>query len=153
MVKLRLKRCGRKQRATWRTWSAVDFFSIHHFILSRNEWALGSTSFVRFYYNPLFLLGCNVNSTWWSSSRKYLFISQGQGSRVNTNQYVGTNFVSIFLISKSKGSDSNNFSMQKENPFELVKLFRSKVYHAGINCSYDSFIERNHKKGFVAAIF
>jgi len=25
MVKLRLKRCGRKQRATWRTWSAVEF--------------------------------------------------------------------------------------------------------------------------------
>jgi len=30
MVKLRLKRCGRKQRATWRTWSIVDF-AIHHF--------------------------------------------------------------------------------------------------------------------------
>lgn len=31
MVKLRLKRCGRKQRATWRTWLAVDS-DIHHLL-------------------------------------------------------------------------------------------------------------------------
>jgi len=31
MVKLRLKRCGRKQRATWRTWFVVDSY-IHHFL-------------------------------------------------------------------------------------------------------------------------
>ncbi len=40
---------------------------------------------------------------------------------------------------------------------ELVKLFRSnqiksKVYYVGINHSYDSLIERNHKKRYVAAI-
>jgi len=50
MVKLRLKRCGRKQRATWRTRSGVDSYSyIHHFLLYRNEGALGSTLFVLFY--------------------------------------------------------------------------------------------------------
>ena len=32
---------------------------------------------------------------------------------------------------------------------ELIKLFRYKVYHAGINCSYDSLIERNQKKGML----
>jgi len=34
MVKLRLKRCGRKQRATWRTLLAVDSCT-HHFIYQR----------------------------------------------------------------------------------------------------------------------
>ena len=38
------------------------------------------------------------------------------------------------------------FSNQKENLFELVKLFRSKVYHAGINRSYDSLIEKKERK-------
>ena len=43
MVKLRLKRCGRKQRVTWRrTWSIVDSY-IHHL---NYKCALGSTSFV-----------------------------------------------------------------------------------------------------------
>ncbi|TYI86978.1 hypothetical protein E1A91_D04G105000v1 [Gossypium mustelinum] len=45
------------------------------------------------------------------------------------------------------------FSNQKEKLLELVKLFRSKVYHAGINRSYDSLIEKKgEKKGHVAAI-
>ena len=49
------------------------------------------------------------------------------------------------------------FSNQKEKLLELVKLFRSnqiksKVYYVGINHSYDSLIERNHKKRYVAAI-
>ena len=48
MVKLRLKRCGRKQRATWRTWSVVDFY-IHHSLIKD---ALDSTSFVLFHSNP-----------------------------------------------------------------------------------------------------
>lgn len=38
------------------------------------------------------------------------------------------------------------FSNQKENLLELVKLFRSKVYHAGINRSYDSLIERKKER-------
>ncbi len=43
------------------------------------------------------------------------------------------------------------FSNQKEKLLELVKLFRSKVYHAGINRSYDSLIEKKkeRKKGML----
>lgn len=43
------------------------------------------------------------------------------------------------------------FSNQKEKLLEFVKLFRSKVYHAGINRSYDSLIERKkeRKKGML----
>ena len=40
-------------------------------------------------------------------------------------------------------------SKQKENLLELIKLFLAKVYHVGINRSYDSLIERNHKKGML----
>lgn len=35
---------------------------------------------------------------------------------------------------------------------ELIKLFRYKVYHVGINRLYDSLIETNRKKRYVAAI-
>ncbi|TYI01348.1 hypothetical protein ES332_A11G194500v1 [Gossypium tomentosum] len=38
------------------------------------------------------------------------------------------------------------FSNQKEKLLELVKLFRSKVYHAGINRSYDSLIEKKKRE-------
>lgn len=38
------------------------------------------------------------------------------------------------------------FSNQKEKLLELVKLFRSKVYNAGINRSYDSLIERKKER-------
>lgn len=44
-----------------------------------------------------------------------------------------------------EGLRFKQFSNQKEKLLELVKLFRSKVYHAGINRTYDSLIERNHK--------
>lgn len=39
----------------------------------------------------------------------------------------------------------------KLNLLEFIKLFRYKVYHPGINCLYDSLIERN-KKRYVAAV-
>ncbi|TYI27495.1 hypothetical protein ES332_A05G181100v1 [Gossypium tomentosum] len=38
------------------------------------------------------------------------------------------------------------FSNQKEKLLELVKLFRSKVYHTGINRSYDSLIKKKREK-------
>lgn len=38
------------------------------------------------------------------------------------------------------------FSNQKEKLLELVKHFRSKVYHAGINRSYDSLRERKKER-------
>jgi len=78
MVKLRLKRCGRKQRATWRIWSAVDSY-IHHFfyinyigmrvLLARHRLFCSTRK-------TSFFEGCDVNSTWswWSSSKKYWFI-------------------------------------------------------------------------------
>ncbi|GFQ00188.1 hypothetical protein PHJA_002162800, partial [Phtheirospermum japonicum] len=45
-----------------------------------------------------------------------------------------------------KGSSSTKFPIQKQNILELVKLFRFKVYHPGINCPYDSLLERNQKR-------
>ena len=47
------------------------------------------------------------------------------------------------------------FSNQKEKLLELGKLFRSKVYHAGMNRSYDSLIERKkeRKRGMLLPFF
>ncbi|CAL5428007.1 unnamed protein product [Camellia sinensis] len=45
-----------------------------------------------------------------------------------------------------------SFQSQKVNFLKLIKLFRYKVYRVGINHLYDSLIERNHKKRYVAAI-
>lgn len=101
---------------------------------------------------PLFLSGYNVNSPWWSSSRKYWFISQGQGSKVNENK-LGQLRKYIFDIEIERVSSFQyNQYKRKENFLELIKLFRYKVYHVGINRLYDSLIERNRKKRYVAAI-
>ena len=49
-------------------------------------------------------------------------------------------------------TNSNKFQIKKKYNFsELVKLFRSKVYHRGIHPFYGSSIERNNKR-YVAAI-
>lgn len=57
----------------------------------------------------------------------------------------------IFDIEIKRSQFQQNFLLDLKLLLGLIKLFRSKVYHTGINRSYDSLIERN-RKGYVAAI-
>ena len=85
--KLQLKRCGRKQPATWRTWSTVDSYTLPTYISNRRLEG----------HDPLWILiphifhyiGMKLDSTsfvllHWSSSRKSWFLYQGQRSRVSS---------------------------------------------------------------------
>lgn len=102
--------------------------------------------------NPsfLFLLGCKQYMM--ELEQKVLIHFSGARIQGQCQSRSWKYFVSISSIQKSKGYNSSKFKIQKENLLEFVEHFRSKVYRAGINRSYDSLIKKNHKKRYVAAI-
>lgn len=127
MVKLRLKRCGRKQRATWRTRSVVDSY-IHHFI---QEWRCSWLDIICFTRTLLFCwVGMEIVH---------------DGARVEKiDSFLGDKDLGLMPINKLEQLRKYIFdikiervpSFQNKNFLELIKikLFRYKVYHVGINC-------------------
>lgn len=146
MVKLRLKRCGRKQRATWRTRSAVDSYT-HHLFYIIWEWKCSWLDIVcSLSLEPNFLRGCGVNKPyhpWWSSSRTERIDSflGGKNLRLVSIKKLGQLCNSIF-DREIESFQFKQVSNSKVKFFWIGKTLsiKSKVYYTWINYSYDSLI-------------